>query len=254
MGEPLLIERDGDVLVATFNRPRQANALTVAMQTALTAQVSEAAGDATCSGVVVGGGTGPVFSAGGDFRETHETMPEEAFTEVKSGALFDLMAAILACPLPVVVAVNGHAVGGGCLLALVSDARVADPGATFSLPEIDLGRPTFAGVDIVRRRISETVAADLVQTGRRMDIEEAATHGLVDKRAATADLVQTAVGHVHVLARHPAAFAANKAWLNRGFAEDLERARHRSADFRRREREAQDTGSRPVGTESGGVR
>lgn len=221
------------IAVVTFNRPRKANAISLPMQLGLTDYILAAADDPDCSAIVLSGGDGGVFSAGADLRETDATLPVEEFAEVRSSAMFRLLTAIIECPKPVVAEVNGHAVGSGFLICLAADARVAARSASFALPEIERGQPTFAGSVLVERRLNGAMAQDLVLTGRRMSVDEGYACGMVRSLHDIATLRDTAVDLARILARWPVAFAQNKQWINAGLVGELERARLRSAEVRR---------------------
>jgi enoyl-CoA hydratase/carnithine racemase len=126
--------------------------------------------------------------------------------------------------------VNGHAIGLGCMLALLCDRLVAADQATFSLPEVDIGIPTFLGMVIVERAAGSAMARDLVLTGRRMACAEAMQRGLVAKVVPHASLASEAAAAARLLASKPkAAFALDKQWLARGLRAAFDEANARSA-------------------------
>ena len=231
--DDLLVSARGRISLVTINRPRKANALTTDMQARLTKHLKEAGAEETIGALVITGGSGSVFCAGADVQESSDILSPAEFADLRSARMFELLGAVLTCPKPVVVALNGHAVGSGCLLAFVADARVAVAQASFSLPEILRGRPTFAGAAVVSRLLGDVAATDLVQTGRRMTFDEAARRGLISAAAEPDELVEKAVELAQTLARQGEAFALNKQWINEGFVERLAEAQRRSAEQRR---------------------
>ncbi len=167
-----------------------------------------------------------VFSAGADVREQPADGDMAAHRRRRSAGLAALIDAILESPKPVVAALNGIASGGGAMLALLADARVAAEEAALSLPEIDLGLSTFMGAAIAERIGGLALAVDLVQTGRRMPAREALARGLVNSVVPRAELMGAALATAELLAKKdPRAFAANKQWLNRRMKAALVEAR-----------------------------
>lgn len=220
------------VMVARFDRPERANALTIAMQAELVASLGACERRPDLAGTVIFGGDGKVFSGGADVRESDPALTPAIFAERRSRQLFDLLRAVLLHPKPVIGAINGHAVGSGCLLAMVADLRIAADSASFSLPEIERGQPTFAGAAVLTHQANRSVAASLVQTGRRLLMDEAVRLGLVHAVTSATDLLAEACAAASRLAAHPIAFAQNKRWLNGALVRELDRAARESADAR----------------------
>jgi enoyl-CoA hydratase/carnithine racemase len=222
----LQIERRDRCVCMTMNRPDKANALSVGLMEDATRGLLEAASDAATGAIVLTGAGARVFSAGADVREQPADGDVAAHRRRRSAALAALIDAILDSPKPVVAALNGIASGGGAMLALLADARVAAEEAALSLPEIDLGLSTFMGAAIAEQIGGLALAVDLVQTGRRMPACEAFARGLVNAVVSRAELESAALAMAAALAaKDPRAFATNKQWLNRRMKAALAEAR-----------------------------
>jgi enoyl-CoA hydratase/carnithine racemase len=207
-------------------RPHKANALTAGMMESMREMLAEGAGDEAVRVLLLTGAGDRVFCAGADVREKPADGDLKAHRSRRSRAMFDLLTAVTENPKPVVAVLNGVASGGGAMLALVSDARVAVDTAELALPEIDLGMPTFAGASVALEVGGLALAADLVQSGRRMPAEEARARGLLNAVAPRSGLESAAMDVARPLAQKaPAAFAANKQWLTRRLRTALAEAR-----------------------------
>jgi enoyl-CoA hydratase/carnithine racemase len=235
MDDKLLVEQRGALLWVTFNRPEKANALTAGMLQGAADAIVAAGNNADVRAVLVSGAGERFFSAGVDVREKPEDGDMAAHKERRSAAHAALQDALLEVPKPVVAVLNGTAIGGGAMWALLADACVAVDTAELSLPEIDIGIATFSGANILEVLGGRALALDLIQSGRRMPAREAQARGLVNAVAARADLEQTAAGVAELLgAKHRQAFSDNKRWINRSVKAALaeareEHARHRAA-------------------------
>jgi 3-hydroxypropionyl-coenzyme A dehydratase len=234
-GNELLVERRGALMWVRLNRAEKANALNVSLMESASAALREAERDGEVRAVILSGAGGRVFCAGVDVREKPADGDVTTHRKRRSRLLAALLDGVLACPKPVVAALNGIASGGGAMLALLSDARVAVDNAAISLPEIDLGMPTFSGASIAMQMGGHALATDLVQTGRRMPAAEALARGLLGSVVARAMLETEAARVANALAgKDPHAFAENKRWINRGLTGVLaearvEHERHRDA-------------------------
>ena len=224
--ENLRIERREQFVWITLDRADKANALAVSMMEGARAAIEDAAGEASIRAVLLTGAGERVFCAGADVREKPADGDMAAHRKRRSGALAALLDAILESPKPVVTVLNGTASGGGAMLALLCDARVAVDTAAIALPEIDLGMPTFTGATIAEHVGGLALAVDLVQSGRRMPAAEALARGLLTRVVPRADLERSGIDAAQVLASKDAkAFAANKQWLNRRIKDALAQAR-----------------------------
>ena len=169
--------RDG-VATLRLDRPKM-NALDVAMQEQIREAAAEASARDDVRAVVVWGGE-RVFAAGADVKE----MAEMSYVDMvkRSGALQSAFTAVARIPKPVVAAVNGYALGGGCELALCADLRFAAEDAVLGQPEIQLGIiPGAGGTQRLTRLVGPSRAKDLIFTGRFVKADEALAIGLVDR-------------------------------------------------------------------------
>jgi enoyl-CoA hydratase/carnithine racemase len=231
----LLLERRDGILWIRLNRAEKANALSVAMMQSAAAALDDATRDTGVRAVVLTGAGERVFCAGADVREQPADGDMAAHRLHRSGRLAALIDSTLACPKPVVAALNGTASGGGAMLALLCDARIAVDSAALSLPEIDLGMPTFIGAAIAEQMCGLALAVDLVQSGRRMPASEAFARGLVNQVVALGDLDAAATARALALAgKDPHAFQANKRWLSRRMKGVLTEARAAHDEHRTR--------------------
>lgn len=222
----VLVERQAQCLLIRINRPDKANSLDLAMTATIAGAVHGAAADESLRSIVLAAAGDRVFSAGVDIRERPADGDMEAQRVRRTAGFNAMIDAIMACPKPVVAAVNGLATGAGAMVALVCDARIAARSAAVSMPEIELGTATLVGGAIALHFGGIALATDLVQTGRRMPAEEALRRNLVDAVVAPEELDARAMAHAAMLgAKHQEAFAANKRWLLRGLRAAIAEAR-----------------------------
>jgi len=175
----IVYERDGGRASIFLNRPEKRNALSGAMISQLSAQLRRLADDAELR-VVVLSGKGSAFCAGTDIAELGSADQQQAALISKRGQ--DLCDQIEAFPVPVIAAVNGAAVGGGCELALASHIRFASDEAIFSLPEVSLGViPGYGGTQRLAREVGVGRAVELMLTGKTINASEALELGLVNR-------------------------------------------------------------------------
>ena len=178
MGEFVRLEVEDGVGTIRIDRPKM-NALNVQVQEEIRACAAEAAERDDVRAVIVYGGE-RVFAAGADVKE----MADMAYTDMvaRSGGLQSAFTAVAKIPKPVVAAVTGYALGGGCELAMCADVRIAGEGATLGQPEILLGViPGAGGTQRLARLVGPAKAKDIIFTGRFVQADEALRIGLVDQ-------------------------------------------------------------------------
>ncbi|MEU1090032.1 enoyl-CoA hydratase/isomerase family protein [Streptomyces sp. NPDC005576] len=197
------------------------NALDVATQDRLRELAEEAARRDDVRAVVIHGGK-KVFAAGADIKEMRDM--DHAAMVVRSRALQDSFTAVARIPKPVVAAVTGYALGGGCELALCADFRVAGANAKFGQPEILLGViPGAGGTQRLARLVGPSRAKDLIFTGRHVRADEALAIGLVDRVVPAAEVYEQAYAWASALAKGPAlALRAAKEAVDAGLETDLD--------------------------------
>lgn len=176
--EPLLtVAREEGVARITLSRPKALNALNSALLRALHDEIVGLAADDSLRCVVITGAGDRAFVAGADIAEMVDLGPQAArrFSE-RGHRTFDALSAL---PVPVIAAVNGFCLGGGCELALACDLIYASEKAQFGQPEVKLGLiPGFGGTQRLARRVGDMRAAELVFTGRMVGATEARAMGL----------------------------------------------------------------------------
>ncbi|HVR60746.1 MAG TPA: enoyl-CoA hydratase-related protein [Polyangia bacterium] len=211
----VLSERDGAVLTLTINRPKALNALDAATIQALAEAVGGVAATPDIRCVVLTGAGEKAFVAGADIAAMASLNSWEARSFSALGhALGDALEAL---PVPVIAAVNGFALGGGCELALACDFIYASRAARFGQPEVNLGLiPGFGGTQRLPRRIGVARARELVFTGELIGAEEALRIGLVNKLCEPGELLPKARAAAAVIAaKPPLAIAEAKRALRR---------------------------------------
>jgi enoyl-CoA hydratase/carnithine racemase len=197
------------------------NALDVATQDRLRELAEEASRRDDVRAVVVYGGE-KVFAAGADIKEMQGM--DHAAMVVRSRALQESFTAVARIPKPVVAAITGYALGGGCELALCADFRIAADNAKLGQPEILLGLiPGAGGTQRLARLIGPSKAKDLIFTGRMVKAEEALALGLVDRLVPAAEVYTEAHAWAAKLALGPAiALRAAKEAIDTGLETDIE--------------------------------
>ena len=222
----LLVDRspDGHVVTITLNRPEQMNAMNTAMGEDLLACFDALGGDRDARAVVFTGVGDRAFCAGGDLKERNE-MTDEVWRA--QHVIFEQAAfRVLRCPVPVIAAVEGFALAGGCELAMLSDFIVAGETAVFGVPETTLGIfPGIGGTQLLPRILGAPLAKELIFTGRRMKADEAKSAGLVNhlvpKGQARARALEIATT---IAANGPVAVRQAKKAIAYGAETDLETA------------------------------
>ncbi|MBA5845947.1 acetyl-CoA acetyltransferase [Gordonia amicalis] len=204
--EHIEIRRDGHLLEVTINRPDARNALNPAANAELDSVFDAYFADDDLWVAILTGKGDKAFSAGNDLTAT--TSPA-ALSVPKNG--FAGLTARASLPKPVIAAVNGFALGGGCEIAMACHIIVADEEASFGLPEVKVGLAAAAG-GLVRlpRMIPPALARDMILTGRRISATEAAAAGLVSRIAPAGKVLETARGVAEeILAASPTSVRAS---------------------------------------------
>jgi len=174
--EPIvLVERDGRVGVVTMNRPKQLNALSGELMGAVVAALRELDTDPEIRAIVLAGSE-RTFAAGADITELASGTPVSLYESRR----IDAWDSIRDVRTPIVAAVSGFCLGGGCELAMLCDLIVASETARFGQPEINLGvMPGAGGTQRLTRAVGKAVAMDMILTGRMLSAREALAAGLV---------------------------------------------------------------------------
>ena len=177
MTEAVLANREGGLLTLTINRPKALNALSSDVLAALETRIDDCATDSSVRCLIITGAGQKAFVAGADIAQMSKlTAGEAAHFAAQGHAVFSKLAKLR---VPVIAAVNGFCLGGGCELALACDIVYASETAKFGQPEVKLGLiPGFGGTQRLARRIGEMRALELVVTGRMVRADEAKQIGL----------------------------------------------------------------------------
>jgi enoyl-CoA hydratase len=215
MYNTLTVEKKSGYAVVTLNRPKVLNALNRETVLELDAAMTALKDDREV-GVVIITGTEKAFVAGADIPEMVEMPAINAREWSRLGQA--VFSRIENFPRPVIAAINGFALGGGCELAMACDIRVASSKAKFGQPEVALGIiPGFAGTQRLARLVGKGMAKLLVFSGDTIDAEEALRIGLVDRVVPPEDLMAMAEGIAgKILLKSALAVAQSKIAINRG--------------------------------------
>ena len=209
------VEIEDGVAVLTMTRP-PVNAMSESLAGEVGACLARVQADPSVRVLVIASGLTRVFCGGADIDELRvmDAAGSEAFIERGRR----LVEGIQAMPLPVIAAVGGAAVGGGCELAMTCDLRVAGASARFGQPEVNLGIiPTWGGTQMLPRLVGATRAAELLMLGDPIQAQEALSLGLVNRVVADGEVLSTAVDLARTLAGKSAtALAAIKGALWEG--------------------------------------
>ena len=207
--ETILVERRDRVGLITLSRPKSLNALNVRLSQEVVRALRDFDADDNVGAIVIAGSP-RAFAAGADISE----MADKSFVELQSRDLFAAWDDVRSIGKPIIAAVSGYALGGGCELAMMCDFIIAAEDAHFGQPEIKLGiLPGIGGSQRLTRSVGKSLAMDLVLTGRSIDAMEAKAAGLVARVVPGADLLQTALEAAHTIAGYnaPAVRAAKEA-------------------------------------------
>ncbi|MCL1810300.1 MAG: enoyl-CoA hydratase-related protein [Clostridiales bacterium] len=220
MYENLIYELKNGTAFITVNRPKAMNALNSSLLDELYSAFSEAAGDKNVKAIILTG-EGKAFVAGADISEMKDlTAIEGKAMMVKGHALMNYIESV---GKPVIAAVNGFALGGGCELAMACDIRIASEKAKFGQPEVNLGIiPGFGGTQRLPRLVGAGMGKYLIMTAEIISADEAYRIGLVEKVVPPEELAGTAEKIARTIAeKAPIAVATAKSVINLGFSLDM---------------------------------
>jgi len=199
MGDLVETSRDGHVALLRLNRPEARNALSPEVMEALASELERLDPDPEVRCAVIAGSE-KVFAAGADIK----AMAERSFEEALRHPAASFWRRVAAIKTPLIAAVSGYALGGGCELALACDMIVASETAVFGQPEINLGIiPGGGGTQRLARVVGKQRAMELVLTGRRFDATEARELGLVNRAVAKDEWLSEALELGRAVAAQP---------------------------------------------------
>ncbi len=212
---------EGGTLILTINREKKLNALNLETVKELGQAFDEVAKNDKIKGVIVTGAGPKAFVAGADISEINQLTQAEAERFAKNGQ--DTFAKIEQCPKPVIAAVNGFALGGGCELAMACHIRVASEGAKFGLPETSLGIiPGYGGTQRLALLIGRGRALELMMTADMIDGATAERYGLANHVVPAEKLMETCQGILKkAYAKGPVAISQVIKAVNIGFDQTL---------------------------------
>jgi enoyl-CoA hydratase len=194
--DTILVERRDRVGLITLNRPKALNALNSQLASEVLSALKAFDADTNVGAIVITG-SARAFAAGADIAE----MAEKTYADWQARDLFADWDAVRPVGKPIIAAVAGFALGGGCELALLCDFIIAADDAQFGQPEIKLGiLPGIGGSQRLTRAVGKALAMDLVLTGRTVGAAEAKAAGLVARVVPAAELLQTALEAAHTIA------------------------------------------------------
>ena len=206
--DTITVENIERIAIVTLNRPDSLNALNAKVMAEVVSAFEAIDRDARIA-VSILTGTGRAFAAGADIKE----MQSQSFSDMYLADYFAGWDRFAACRKPVIAAVNGFALGGGCELAMMCDLVIASDKAKFGQPEIKLGvTPGMGGAVRMTRAIGKAKATDLILTGRMIEAAEADRVGLVSRVVPHESLIETARAAATTIATYsiPSVIAAKE--------------------------------------------
>ncbi len=217
--ENIRLETRGPVALITLNRPKAFNALSNDLMDELSHALDTVEADVAIRAIVLTGGE-KVFAAGADIKGMKDYSYMDAY---HANFITRNWERASRCRKPIVAAVAGYALGGGCELAMMCDFILAADTAKFGQPEIKLGiLPGAGGTQRLTRLIGKSKAMELCLTGRMMDVQEAERAGLVSRIVPVAELIEEAVKVAETMAGYSlAAIMMTKECVNRAYETTL---------------------------------
>jgi enoyl-CoA hydratase len=218
MGNVIMTHRLGRIGIITIDRPDALNAVNSAVMEGLLSAVASFDTDEDIGCIVITG-TGKAFIAGADIKE----MADRSFLEMFMADAQSAWERLASTRTPMIAAVNGFALGGGCEIAMICDIIIASETARFGQPEIKLGViPGWGGTQRLTRAVGKAKAMDLILTGRMMDAREAEAAGLVARVVPGDRLMEEALAAAETIAGYskPSVLAAKES-VNRAFEATL---------------------------------
>lgn len=219
----IIIQKENHIATLIINEPKTLNALNTELLNEMSSAVQQLAQDKDVRVVIITG-TERAFVAGANIKEMSDLQVEEAKAFGLRGA--NVFRAIETMPQPVIAAINGFALGGGCELAMACDIRLASDKAKFGQPEVGLGiTPGFSGTQRLARLVGFAKAKELIYTGKVISANDALQIGLVNQVVAHDELMQVAKEMAAVIATQaPLAVQYSKQAINQGWDLDIANA------------------------------
>lgn len=217
----LKVERDEEIVQITIDRPDKLNAMNLDVMDEFITILDNLEKDSSKIVIITGSGQ-KAFSAGADIEYMNTIGPTEAEKYALRG--HEVLNKIEKLPKPVIAAINGYALGGGCELALSCDIRFASKNAQLGQPEVTLGIcPGWGGTQRLLRLVGPARAKDLIFSGRRIDVEEAFSMGLVNKIFSSESLLAETKTYAKTIVKNSGyAVGVSKMLVNRGMDASLD--------------------------------
>lgn len=220
----VLLEKKGNIAVATINRPKALNALNSAVVADLDEMIGQIMADEEIRALVITGSGEKAFVAGADIGEMSTLTKAEGEAFGKLGN--DVFRRLEKLPIPTIAAVNGFALGGGCELSMSCDIRICADTAVFGQPETGLGiTPGFGGTQRLARLVGPGMAKQLIYTAKNIKADEALRIGLVNAVYPAEELMPAAEKMASTIAKNaPIAVRACKKAINEGLEAKMDDA------------------------------
>lgn len=217
----LKVERDEEIVQITIDRPDKLNAMNLDVMDEFITILDNLEKDSSKIVIITGSGQ-KAFSAGADIEYMNTIGPTKAEKYALKG--HEVLNKIEKLPKPVIAAINGYALGGGCELALSCDIRFASKNVQFGQPEVTLGIcPGWGGTQRLLRLVGPARAKDLIFSGRRIDAEEAFSMGLVNKIFSSESLLTETKTYAKTITKNSGyAVGISKMLVNRGMDTSLD--------------------------------
>ena len=217
----LKVEKDEEIVQITIDRPDKLNAMNLDVMEEFITVLDNLEKDSSKIVIITGSGQ-KAFSAGADIEYMSTIGPTEAEKYALRG--HEVLNKIEKLPKPVIAAINGYALGGGCELALSCDIRFASKNAHLGQPEVTLGIcPGWGGTQRLLRLVGPARAKDLIFSGRRIDVEEAFSMGLVNKIFSSESLLAETKTYAKTIVKNSGyAVGVSKMLVNRGMDSSLD--------------------------------
>jgi enoyl-CoA hydratase len=221
-----------NILTAIISRPKALNALNAEVFQELRQIIDEVYQNRDTKGLILIGDGEKAFVAGADIKELAALSPQEAFQLARQG--LEVFKRLEDCPKPVIAAVNGFALGGGCELAMACHMRIATENAKFGQPEVNLGIiPGYGGTQRLTQLVGRGKALELILTGETISANEAHAIGLVNHVVADRDALITMANTLmnKIITKAPVAIAKIIQTVNAGFRSQDEGYKIESENF-----------------------
>ena len=217
----LQVEKDGELVIITINRPEKLNAMNLEVMNEFIPVLENLENDSSKVVIITGAGQ-KAFSAGADIEYMSKIGSAEAERYALKG--HEVLSKIERLDKPVIAAVNGYALGGGCELALACDIRFASPNAQLGQPEVTIGIcPGWGGTQRLLRIIGPSRAKDLIFSGRRINADEAFAMGLVNRIFPAEGLLEESKSYAkNITKNNTYAIGISKMLVNRGMDSNLD--------------------------------